>query len=391
MVFPSKEKLDQLLKLVKPKASSVKFQPLLPRKDVLAWTLPETAQDKERNTFPFASQRAKHTAFQQFLRLHEKSKNTRKMVMQAMGRFLSLFEDENGACVELDGALLNSYESGALTKVLAAPLFASERSWTRHFKNALRLWIKFQKGVLRKAGDKVAKDRLEELDEELFEPLDQRVAKASHTASVLKLTKDAKKLQAAAATDFSVVQDGVRQAMADLIVLGKEYIGKDMMPVRCRMIANRIMVGLLYANQFGGRAMEWQTMPRKRVQEELLQNKARFVETTKYKTGKYYGMCGKDVSEGSRKAMELYDALPGATYDTFLQIAPVCKKKKDDDADALAGGSEDDDDNVVSISQALKGFYKQYLPGHQPLTATLLRKWLTSTSEELGSKKEAVR
>jgi hypothetical protein len=142
--------------------------------------------------------------------------------------------------------------------------------------------------------------------------------------------------------------------MVDLNTIKEKFENCDALPTRARQMANACMIGITFNNQLCGRSGEWQYMTAAHAVEQIENNESYFV-CEKYKTAKTYGVLGKYISDGTKKAMSIYLSLPGRNSDLLFE--PALSKSPN-----------------VHVAAALQSFQRLYLSSYEVMTVTLLRK-----------------
>jgi hypothetical protein len=348
------EQIASLTQLVKPKELTIAVQTLRIKDAVRDWDLSEEDAQKARKAYPFVAQQVDVEPWVGYLANMQQDVETRSIYVKALSRFVAMLQTDDGEDVALDGLLVNAYVSDIFTDLVGLPIFNEARSWARQITSALEHYVAYQLIGFQKSNDAKAVGFLTQLRDSVLKPLHKKSAGAKTFSANAKKVKDSYKIEKMAPPDE--IKKAVHAAMVDLASLSAHFAEQEsiVMPARAKQVANAIMVGIIFNNQFAGRSQEWEVMTAGHVQQQFESGENHF-ECSKYKTSKKYGILGKWISPGTKVAFSKYMGLPDKYTDLLLDPALVKSKR-------------------VAVASALLQFHRMYLPGFPPMTVTLLRK-----------------
>jgi hypothetical protein len=272
--------------------------------------------------------------------------------MLALGRFLDLFDTQNGEAVDIDNILVSAWKSDMFSELEGCDIWSNAYGWTRQMVTALDHLRTLHKIEHLRQDDSKTVNILESIHLIVFMPKLKLIAKARKGAGNRKKMRDAITLKDMPTPDES--RAGMLQAMLDMKTIHSIYHVKKNMPLHVQRIANTAMIAVQYINQPGGRSMDWEQMNDGDVKHFLDDDDAIHLETNHYKTYKVYGTMGKWISPGTKVMMQLYSELPWTETDMFLKSTS--------------------DSKYVSVASNLRTASRVYLKG-KPVKVNLLRKW----------------
>jgi hypothetical protein len=192
--------------------------------------------------------------------------------------------------------------------------------WARDMDAAVDHYLKFLKVICNRQQPRWEEARLtlEQLEVEIlsaFKKDDQAEKKSQGRA---KKRYDAKRLRDGY-PPVELQHAAVKKGMRTLVAIKNDAAAQGLteLPFAHRVEALTAVVGIIHYNSFAGRCSEWQVMKRAHVQEQR-QQLANHVLCDEYKTSDVYGELAKFIPEGSWRAFEVYNSLPGKNTDLFL-------------------------------------------------------------------------
>lgn len=353
---PMKAALESMQVLIKGIELTTDSQKLQVRKEAREWvSRPSDDPERQRHGFPFrVACRIDMRDFVSFLvqGIHL-DRRSAAIYEKSLRRFMDMIEAVDGSPVNMQGLLVNCWQSGIWSTLQTTPIFSSSMAWTRHMVTALRHYLQFQRTMFFNRDDQKALAILNQTQDTVFKPISKLIARSRKSSGNMKRTNDAMRLEHVAPPD--TVRTAVRQSMVDLHTIHAEYGGTNLseFPRVARIAANAIAVGIVFTNQLAGRSHEWEAMTDAHATEQIQSGKSYFV-ATEHKTASKFGAIGKYVADGTKTALLKYLELPRVTSKLFEP--------------SKAGRTE------ISVATCLRKFHKMYLPGYEPMTVNLYRK-----------------
>jgi hypothetical protein len=370
--------IGKLQKAIAPEAS-IKTQKLTLKQSRLDWTPSDDSHSKFRIHWPFEDSAYDLEDFAASLSNAQLGEEAVISHVTAITRFADCFEVIDGSPLDLNAMIVSAWECNMIKRVFEMSLFHESRSWTKKIGISLDKYIAFQSLQFRTHSDMKSLNTLGVVREAFLLGTKKKHSTASTTAKEIKKARDADYIDKLPAPD--VIKDAVKAAMLDLLVIINHFeavrCDDVVMPPRVRQIVNVLLVGIIYCNGFAGRPQEWSHMQASEVKRQLEGGRHEYLETSKYKTVKHYGVLAKWLAPATRRILLLALDLPRTTSeDRDLLLKPSLDKQK-----------------KVQCSNQLNSFTVRYRGKDVPaMTPTLVRKWFhtkadtTKISEDVREK-----
>jgi hypothetical protein len=235
-------------------------------------------------------------------------------------------------------------------------------SWARKIVDALSLMIDHCAITCGQRGRYHEARELDQLTREFIKITKKNISKEKKKGASMRKQHDAVRLEQMPPVD--VIKAAVKLAMMDLHAIRHEAntLRKKagVLPDALLRAANVIIAGCLYLNGYAGRSKEWQTMPVREVL-PVINGDRDYIIASNHKTVRTYGVLGKYICPGNKKALE-----------AFVQIRPFAED------DLLLRPTPIGDNPHCCIATLLRRFGGVYLHGYTAPATNLIRKWFHS-------------